>query len=719
MPWDFKPASPIPETVRTDKKLRDVWIENPTTEHHVYTFFEGINNRYRITAPNADGEGNPVRAMHALVADYDHHNTSKEEVMRKIERTSWKPNWVERTLSGNWRFVWLLEKPLLFPSHSFAKHFLQTFPQFAFDPSLFLVAFDRSAWEAPERLYVNSCEWHHIHDKPIPEDISRGWLVKASEKFGFDRDEFGIAIPLDVMKPKLEEKYPRFIDWPGEFSLNSQGPSFWVDGSVSPKSAIVRDTGMQTFSDHAAKAFYSWAELVGIDFCRAYEAEAIGRAVKEIYHDSRLYWRKLASSIWRGYEKADIVNHLVTKRGVSVSAKKKGPSEVQRCIEYIQSEQGIQGAAPCIYLPEGLIPQHGELPLLNTSNVRPMAPAQEKGVWGLHGGFPWLSSLMDAFFSSPDQLPYWLAHHAYAYQAALNGEPCSGQAVIIIGGTGTGKTLLGSEVFGRTLGGSIDAQRYLMGEDKFGSQLFHVPVWLINDATVSTDPKKFRFYTETVKKAVANCDLEYHKKFAVPTMVKWLGRIFITGNDDEESIRIIPNLGQSILDKLMLFRAVHETKFKFPSMAEIKRILDRELPAYCAYLRDYKIHDDLVGDSRFGIECYHEPSLVRSSNQSSENAGFGEILEDWKQFYFETDKPEAKFWKGTAFQLLKELNNDPRSEAVVRRLSVDGIGRHLAGLKNKGVRIEVDDSGTTRKWIIFKDENEAAVEKKAQPLSSV
>jgi hypothetical protein len=701
-PWEFKPATPIPEEVRKDKKRRDQWITNPYTEHHVYTFIEGVIPNCRVTAPKNGGEGNPARAIHALVADYD-QVIPKEEVLQRASKMTWKPNWVERTLSGHWRLVWLMAEPQLFPSHDFAKHFLKTFKDFGFDPSFLLPGFDKGAWEAPDRLYTNSCEWYPVHNKPIPSDVSRGWLVKASQSFDFKKG-FGTIIPLDIVRDELQKLYPRFIDWPGEFVLGSQGPTFWVHGSDSLKSAIVRETGMQTFAAHAVKGFYPWADLLGIDFCKKYEAEVTGRAVQGIYHDGKHYHRRLPTGAWKGFDKGDTINHLVTARGVSSKANNNGTSEVHKCLEHIHSYQSVSGAAPCIYRPEGLIHQGRELPLLNTSNVKVMQPLEGPGIWGPDGNFPWLSFWLDHYFTTPEQLRYKLAWLAWAYQHAFRGEPVSGQAVIEIGGVGTGKTLFGEGVLGRIMGGSVDACRYLLGEDKFGSQIFHAPIWLINDGTVATDPAKHRLFTEMVKRAVANREHEFHKKFGVPTMVSWLGRVFITGNDDEESIRIIPNLGQSNIDKMMIFRVVAKPAVKFPSSSEITKTLDRELPAFCAFLRDHKIPNDLIGDSRFGIKCYNEPSLVRTSIQSSENAWFGEILGDWKHHYFNVSEPKAEVWKGTAFQLLKAFACDASAEAIVRKLSVDAVGRHLAGLKSKGANIEVDDSGPTRIWIIHRED---------------
>jgi hypothetical protein len=704
LPWDFKPSQPIPEEVRTNKKLRDEWINNPATDHNVYSFCEGINGSARISSLKADESGNPVFRCWAIVADYD-AGGNLEEVKKHLMQLGFPPNWIEKTLSGHWRAVWLLEEPLQFASTAFFKHFMKGFETFGFSVSMGWMGFDQGAFIAPERMYTNSCEWYPIHDKKIPADVTRGWLFAASKKFTFDRSQFGgLVIPLDAVAARLRETNPRFeAEWRMPFEVGQQGPSFFVEGSVSPKSAIIHETGIQTFSMHAAKGFYTWADLLGIDFCRTYEAKATGRAVEGIYHDSKLYHRQLPEGCWRGFEKADIVNHLIAARGVSITpVKKGGPSQVQDCIEYIQSYQGVKGAAPFIYRPSGPIQFNGER-YLNTSDVKVMQPSG-KGIWGVDGNFPWLSKFLDGIFTSPEQLAYFLAWLAYAWQNAYLLDPVSGQAMFIVGGAGVGKTLLSRGIIGAVLGGFVDATKYYMGLDNFGSQLFEKGVHCIDDAKVSTDPKTMKMFTEGIKEAVANKEQLYHKKFGVPSMAENQGRIVVTCNGDVISVRIIPNLDQGIMDKLIILKAQEFPFMKFPTARELKEILARELPNFCAWLRDHKIPEELLGDSRFGIKCYLEPSIVRSSLQSSENAGFNEILDDWKKSYFGMREPEAKFWEGTAYQLLKAFNLDQSAEGIIRRLSVERVGQHLAGLmKNKAANIKADDSGSTRIWKIFRD----------------
>lgn len=702
MPWEFVPTSPIPEEVRGDKAERDAWINRPTTDHHVYTFCEGVNPNLRISKMRNDGEGNPVHSCWAAVGDFD-ANTPEATVLEFARKLPYPPNYIERTLSGNWRFVWLFEEPLIFPSYEFAKHFFKTFEEFAFDPARGMIGFDRGAWLAPERLYTNSCDWRKLHDVKIPADVTRGWMVQASAKFKFDDASFGIAIPLDVIKPELERLFPKFAEWPGDFSLNSQGPTFWIEASTSPKSAIVRETGIQTFSANAAKGFYGWSDLLGVAFTKKYETEAIGRAVANIHFDGRSYWRPVIDDSWQPFEKTDISLHLKTSRGVSSKPDKSGVSEIDRALEYIQSGQRIVGAAPFVFRPSGILTRNN-VRILNTSTLRAMQPAEGTAVWGANGQFPWVSSVFMENLLDETQLSVLLAWTSHGYKAAYTQKPTSGQVLFIAGPPGHGKTLLNRAILGAIFGGIAEAADFLLGQDNFNAELFRSGYWCVDDATASSNPSKLKLWGSSIKRVAANPEFRCNEKFRTATLNEWLGRLGVTLNADEESTQILPDLSNSILDKLMLLRTLAKKPCDFPPRYELEQILKRELPWFCRWLLDHKIPDALVGDTRFGVKAFAEPSLLDTANQSSRSASFAEILDDWKTEFFTVREPKKAFWEGTSYQLHKAIMLDPGAEAAMRHYTVESVGRALSALKNKGAQIETLTVGESRVWRIHREQ---------------
>jgi hypothetical protein len=206
-----------------------------------------------------------------------------------------------------------------------------------------------------------------------------------------------------------------------------------------------------------------------------------------------------------------------------------------------------------------------------------------------------------------------------------------------------------------------------------------------------------RKFSTIVKRMAANTTFQYHAKFRVPLTVSWQGRVVVTANDDEESIRILPDLDISILDKIMIFRA-SKRRMAFGSNREVEATIDRELPFFARWLLDYEPKPHCIGASRFGITSYHEPSLVKMAQQTSRLNSFHEIVEDWKNdYYAEHSEP----WSGTAHQFLVELHRDPAKSSVVKHLTIDKVVMQLSALRRKGYPLEHDDNdGPLRRWII-------------------
>lgn len=702
-PWTFQ--AQIPDSVRgkENKKARDKWINSPTTLHQCYTAFEGFIPNERIRDAKAGDEGNQPLRLSAFVGDYDAPVTLDEIKTGLETRCSFVPNYLERTMSGNVRLVWIFEKPVSFPNARFAKEFLSL----ALKRTKFsdvVVGLDVPAWENPNRLWTNSGDWSVIDENArLPDALLNGWVVEVAEKHHWRRDRGAIDIPLPAVWTKLCDIFPKLPEqWPNEFVEGAQGPSFWIEGSESPKSAIVKPTGLFTFAGHAVKPFYSWADLLGKDFVDKYAAEAMGKAVQGIYHDGTSYYRQDGYGDWKPFSKEDTMSHLCVARGMSSQKEGSEPSEVSRAIEFIQNWQGITGAAPFAYAPSGILERNGRR-ILNTHTRRVLQPAGGPVKWGPDGQFPFYSRFFDGLFSTPEQLTYFLPWLSRFYKSAYNLLPESGHNVILVGGTNKGKTFLSQCVLSKLMGGDADAQNYLMGETTFNSELFESGLWTIDDNSVAVDAAHHRKFTIMFKKMSANQTFQYHAKFRVPCLVEWLGRVFVTANDDENSIRIVPDGEHSNMDKMMIFRTAATAGVTFPSRQELIAIADREGPYFARFLLDYEIPKERLGDARFGVIPYHDPAIVAMADQSSRTAVFVEILEDWRERYFSENRT-TKFWQGTAFQFLRELTKDG-GEAALRGIGSEMVSQRLTAIKAKGFPIEIVPGGpNVRTWRIMAPE---------------
>lgn len=730
-PWEFVNRGQLPQEVRADKSLRDKWINFPTTKWNVYSMWEGLNENARINKAKGDTtDENPPLRIHGFAVDYD-AQLSEDEVASGLARLApLAPNYYERSLSGKCHLVWVLSKPITVSGWTLAKAFLEL----AIDKLRLrgaLPMFDEKAFCNPSIYLTNSGDWFHIHDEPLSAALALGWLVEASAKINWAEE--GYNVPLEKVRDELA-KDPKFTnsEWAGiDFKLDAQGPTWWIEGSKSPKSAVVKASGMFTFSATATKSFYTWADLLGHAFVDQYRSKRIGDAVDGIFFDGLSFWRSLGRGAWKSWTKDDIRGFMKCDLGLSpVPAKGEMVSELERAYQFIQEHHNVDGAAPFAFKPNGQITVHGA-PFLNTHTTRVLQPAAELTPWGPTGGFPTLSqffgppSTVDSSDDAPrlfkggvrpvDTFISWLAHF---YKCCYELDLQSGCHVFVSGPANIGKTFLNREIVGQLMNGYAEADDFLMGVDDFGAELFKVALWVVDDNAVSTTAARHRQWSEALKKMAANRTFVFHEKFRNRQQVSWEGRILATLNADEESARLIPNLEMSIVDKLHLYRTQDQPTIRFGTMAENRAMLKRELPYFAKFLLNWTTPEYCIQrrpngdpDYRFGgVAPWHDPSLVQHANLTSSTSGFYEILRSWLDEYLtlanEGRKGDDRItsWVGTAFELRKAMcAGDPSTLDALRGTSVNGISTSLSQLRTKGHRISLEDRNNLRYWTLYSD----------------
>jgi len=690
-PWTFQGSVPDGVRGKKNKAARSEWIESPATEHMCYSGWEGIADNARISKGGEDG--NPPYRLMAIVADYDAAHTEHELELGCKRVGEYLPAYYEKTLSGYSRFVWTLEEPVTVPSRDFAVALLKHLKRRLAVDSL-AVGLDEPAWLAPERYYTNSGDWSKVSDYKIPKALMAGWVFEVAERFSF-RSVSSIKIPMEIVWPELQKKFPS-ATWPSDFEAGSQGPSFWIEGSQSPKSALLKDEGLFTFAAHATKPFWSWRDLLGTQFVEGYETKSLGEAVDGIYFDGKGYWRKDGPGKWRPFSKEDTVIHLKVTRGLSDAAPKGASSDTERALEHVRQWAGIVGAAPFVFRPTGLTKVMGNVSVLNTFTRTTIRPAEAPVIWGPTGPMPFLSDYIGTLFDPHEQLDFFLSWTKRFYETAYELKLQSGQNLFIIGSTGVGKTLLSTQVLAKLVGGNATAENYLLGKTDFNSQLFESALWTVDDTSSSNDVASHRRFSTIIKRMAANTTFEFHAKFQVPCQVRWQGRVVVTANADEESIRVIPDLDISILDKIIILKTTDACR-AFPPQAQLEATIDSELPHFARYLLDYVVPAQCGGDSRYGIRSYHEKSLVAVAKHASTSNNFTEILEDWRNDYFAEHSDD---WVGTSHQFFVELHRDMARAAALRGLTGNIVNRQLSALKNKGHIVQCRENGSHREWII-------------------
>lgn len=695
-PWELlNKVDKVPENCIADKGARIAWANEPSTNYCFYSGFVGVNENGRVSESGGKDNANYPIEMTSFPGDYDAKFTELE-IENAIARMDIKPNWVERSLSGNWRLVWIFERPIMFSSRTFACFILKSLHEFL--PIHQLSNLDKGYME-PSRYYQLGSEWKQIHTTPVPWGLLSGWLVKMVRAYNFKDNEPGCKIPPKMVEERFRElsatQYPRFKEWEGDFAPGTQGPTFWVEGSESKTSAIVQDNGIWTFAHHASKPFYSWYELLGADWVKRFEENRIGGAVKDIYFDGKDYGVRRDCGRWDILNKDNVINELLVNRGLTREvSKKKGErfSEVEGAIAYIHHQQRVKGMKSFAFFKKGKIFFNNDW-YINTHNIDAMTPANGTAVWGPDGQFPWVSEYYDNFFATPDQLPFYLSWASYLYKGCYNRDLQLGHAVYIAGPVACGKTFGCRRILGGIVGGFAEAAAHLLGETQFNSQLFDYGLHVVDDTAVTESERMLRRFSENIKKGTANNEREGNEKFRVGGVIGCTARIHVTCNLDADS-QIHPDMDASMKDKVMMFLAQSPKKV-FPPKKELDEILARELPWFCRFLLDYVIPPQCVGttqdEARFGgIKAYHNPEMVKSAQRSSKTSALAQVLIVWMREYFTKTDADANNWVGCALDLYQQFQQVPGISEVLRQMPFPKFNRDLHTL-SKGNLFKIEE----------------------------
>jgi hypothetical protein len=179
---------------------------------------------------------------------------------------------------------------------------------------------------------------------------------------------------------------------------------------------------------------------------------------------------------------------------------------------------------------------------------------------------------------------------------------------------------------------------------------------------------------------VANPFHKYNVKFRDSATVEWKGGIMITLNDTVESIRHLPQMDSSMLDKGIILR-VKDTGIVFPPNNELEATIEKELPFFGKWLLDHNIPDKILGKNRFGIASFHHPEIMKQANALGPNSQLAELLDMWIGCYAADHAIETE-WVGSTSQLQAHLLGTEIVREIARSYcrTPDSFGRKLANL---------------------------------------
>lgn len=701
MPWEFKPTERLTDLIRYSKSDRQKWYQLLSTKHYFYTGIEPVNPNLRVNKKE-----NPPIQIHAFVADYD-VPVPDSRIHEAVAALKIKPTWVEKSLGGNFRLVWLLSAPFRTADHDFTVFILgqaEKWLHLGILPGL-----DAAAFITATRLYCNGCEWFETGAGAISVTEAQAFFVECGRKFRFS-SAANDTLPLDVVEKAVREKYPN-LTWPGPFELDSQGPSFWIPGSTSPNSAIIKAGGIFSFAAHAVTPFSSWADILGAEFIKDFKTGAIAKATLNIYYDGQNYWQ-LKEGVYKPLSKDDLLLYFKVDCRLTSKPGSEGVSQIDIARQHIHNHAYVSSAAPFIFRPPGPTTFQGER-RLNIYLGSPLLSNSNSSVWG--DGFEFIAQHFDALFDREgetkefEQRNHFLAWFKHFYSAAVNWTPAPGVNNVFSGGVGIGKTFTSRAIVGAAVGGFADASDYLLNGSQFNAHLMSKPLWCLDDDTPSGDARLRMRVGQLFKKMAANQQFSYNEKFQKGGMLEWMGRIFITTNLDFSSVRVVGPMDISALDKLNLFKCVVEPRFTFPPRHEVEKKLSIEMPNFLGFLLRWNPPEYVLRDNRYGYKSFHHPFILDRVHQGSPVATFKELMIRALEMYF-LGVPDAASYSATATDVHKLLIMDPTNAQIMRAYKPEQVNRYLEQLQSEKLLACSASTGPykTRIWTFPRSANPSA-----------
>ena len=643
------------------------WCGEPTTDHVFYSTIEGRTPSKRVS------NDNPPRMIYGVVADYDAPvNWASIDDDLAVKFNSNKPTWRSKTQSGFLRLVWEFKEPVPIEPEMFDTFMKHMVVKLRLDKCF--AGFDTSSLRASQYFELGG-DWVQTNGALEPSVIQSVVIKAASER---PPQSFDTSIPMDIVAAEVNSRFPN--RWVGDFDVGARGPLFWLDDGINRDGCQVVEDGIVCYSDRAGKGFMSWRDIFGPQFVKDYEEKKLSGLMDEYWFNGRSFFKVLYESAV-AIPKEQLVLEL-RQAGFSPKQKKgQALSEVDTAVLTISNQNRIAEIAPVVFCKDRVVTYQGHR-ILNCANVNPVQP----DVDGCPSKWPFLNKWLGQLFVNSGERPtldYFYSWLQRFYLAVLGREFVQGHALLLVGPTNKGKSLLSNRVISGLVGGYADASDYLSGQTKFNKDLGRVATWVIDDTTSAASFQDQRKATELIKRAVANPRVEYQAKYADSLSIPWTGRVVMSLNMDINSLAVIPSLDSSNRDKLMALKVCDNATSKFPRNSILEKTIEEELPYFAKFLCDWEIPSDIEGDSRFGVKSFIDSTIEEAAYDNSSRSTVAELVEFFVKRCRDLNE-DLSFWTGTLTEFQVAVHEFNNGRNVGQSNNLEFVRRGMATLEEAG-----------------------------------
>lgn len=428
---------------------------------------------------------------------------------------------------------------------------------------------------------------------------------------------------------------------------------------------------------------------------------------------SKYYFRREGDDGFSELNQAEIARFLKVDFGLDNKPLKKPddpaggtiPGQIDRVLNHVVKVRYVDFVASVAGHKAGFY-DYGNVRLLVTSTPKLIQPVE--------GACETIISFLLTLLGEDGSLRFrlWLK---FGYEALRENQRRHGQALVLCGPSGKGKSVLQSKIITAVLAGrEADPKSYLSGKTDFNSELIASEHLKIEEIPSSVRYDDRLLLGEKIKELCVNHSQRLHEKNKVAGTVKPQWRVSISLNNEPERLKCLPPLTPDFRDKLLLLKTTDEDFFarydgETDPLDVFIQAVERELPAFCSHLLSLDVPETLK-DRRYGVRSYVdvdiEEQLFEQEPESLllalvDDALFGPTALDFK----DDGSGEFNPWEGSATELRDKLTEVCAKGHMTARKLLDGAaeqcGKLLGKLEKKFPdRFHQKRTGKKRSWII-------------------
>jgi hypothetical protein len=280
-------------------------------------------------------------------------------------------------------------------------------------------------------------------------------------------------------------------------------------------------------------------------------------------------------------------------------------------------------------------------------------------------------------------------------------------ALAAIGERGSGKSLFQSMV---TLGLGNRVSKpamFLAGRTDFNEDLFAGEHLMFEDESGRADQASRRHLGESIKTLLFCRTVQCHGKRKKGFVLSPFWALTFSLNDAPEHLMVLPPIDESLMDKILILKAVKRPRPIPPGMTEtdwLTTVLIEEMPAFIHFIDRFDIWDPQLAfarDDRTLVGCWQHPDIMTLISDLTPEASLLAFIDD-VLFAEEGQMHPVTGWMGSAERLSRQLRESKYGREIEKLLSWPAAcGVYLGRLASqKPERVEMKRTHSSRDWII-------------------